>query len=122
MFSEGFMRGRLTLPEVVRLCCERPARLFGLYPRKGAIAPGSDADMVLFDPEIRRMLGKADLHERVDYTPYEGMPLLGAPVLTISRGEIIVANGAFTGKAGRGKYLSRSLPELGAITAGDSAG
>lgn len=108
LFSEGFMKGRLTLPEVVRLCCSRPARLFGL-PGKGEIAVGNDADLVLFDPGVRRTIAHSQLHERVDYTPYEGFSLSGAPVMTFSRGEIIVENGAFSGKSGRGKYIPRTL-------------
>ncbi len=107
LFSEGFMKGRLTLPELVRLCCANPARIFGLHPQKGCIAPGADADLVLFDPAIRKTLTRSDLHENVDYTPYEGMTLQGAPVMTISRGEIIAENGVFSGAAGRGRYLAR---------------
>lgn len=115
MFSEGFMAGRLTLPEVVRTCCLNPARRFGLHNRKGDIAPGLDADLVLFDPDVRWTISRSRLHENVDYTPYEGLAAQGAPVLTISRGEVIVENGSFVGKTGRGKYLSRSLPEYGRI-------
>lgn len=109
LFSEGFMRGRLSLPEVVRLCSTRPAEIFGFGGKKGDLAPGRDADLVLFDPAVRRTLSKVDLHERTDYTPYEGMPLQGVPVMTIARGEVIVENGEFKGKTGRGKYIHRTL-------------
>ncbi|WP_027186924.1 dihydropyrimidinase [Desulfovibrio cuneatus] len=113
MFSEGFMKGRLTLPQVVQACCTRPAKLFGIAPQKGDIAPGADADLVLIDPTVRSSITKAHLHERVDYTPYEGWEVQGAPVLTMARGEVIAENGTFVGKAGRGVYLERGLPKLG---------
>ena len=107
LFSEGFMCGRLTLPEVVRVCCLNPARLFGLEGVKGDIRPGCDADFVLFDPGAERVIAKAQLHENVDYTPYEGMRVRGAPVMTVSRGEVIVENGVFLGEPGRGRFLRR---------------
>lgn len=112
MFSGGFMHGRMTLPEVVRVCCTEPAKVFGLYPRKGAIQTGSDADLVLFDPEVDWVMTHSRLHERVDYTPYEGMSLKGLPVLTVSRGEIVARDGVFLGSRGRGRFLARSLPDL----------
>lgn len=112
MFSEGFMRGRLTLAEVVWACCTNPARVFGLYPQKGALIPGSDADMALFDPDIETTLTKSMLHENVDYTPYEGIKLKGASIMTISRGEVVARNGEFVGTVGRGKFIKRSLPIL----------
>ena len=117
MFSEGFMKERMSLPDMVGLCCVAPAKIFGLYPRKGVLAPGSDADMVLFDPDAEWTLSRSRLHERVDYTPYEGMRLRGAPVLTISRGEIVARDGNFTGTAGRGRFLHCGLPEVIASTA-----
>ncbi|MCD8351479.1 MAG: dihydropyrimidinase [Planctomycetaceae bacterium] len=112
LFSEGFMRGRLPLPDVARLCATNPARIFGLYPKKGVIQPGSDADLVLFDPNITRTINHDHLHERVDYTPYEGMEVRGAPVVTISRGEVVAEGGAFVGEVGRGRFVKRGLPDL----------
>ncbi len=112
LLSEGFMRGRLSLAEVSWLCSTKPARIFGLYPKKGALLPGSDADMVLFDPEIRWTLTKDKLHEHVDYTPYEGMEMLGAPVLTVARGEVVAKQGEFVGREGYGKFIRRSRPDL----------
>ena len=111
MFSK-VAEGELSLGRMVRLCCAEPARLFGLYPKKGVIAAGSDADIVLIDPSIRTALTFEMLHENTDYTPYEGMPLSGYPVMTISRGEIIVENGRFLGQKGRGRFLKRGLPAL----------
>lgn len=111
MFSQ-IAAGRLTLGGLVSLCCANPARLFGLYPRKGVIAEGSDADLVLIDPSKEVTLSHAMLHENTDYTPYEGMPLSGYPVTTLSRGEIIVSGGRFLGAKGRGRFLKRGMPDL----------
>lgn len=107
MFSEGFMKGRLSLPEVVRACCTRPAQIFGLAPRKGDIAPGADADLVLFNAAHPWTVTKALLHENVDYSPYEGFSLTGRPTLTLARGKPVAENGAFTGSEGYGRYLHR---------------
>ena len=105
--------GRLSLEQLVSLCCSNPARLFGMYPKKGVIAVGSDADLVLIDPDVKTTLTHDMLHENCDYTPYEGMHLSGYPVMTISRGEIIVEDGRFLGNKGRGSYLKRGTPILG---------
>jgi dihydropyrimidinase len=108
LFSEGFMRGRLTLSDVVRMTSTRPAEIFGIGDRKGDIAVGKDADLVLFDPERAGTIAHAALHEHVDYTPYEGRAYRGAPVMTIARGEIIAENGVCTAQKGRGRYLKRT--------------
>lgn len=113
LFSEGYKKGRLSLPEVVRLCCTRPAEIFGIAPQKGDIAEGADADFVLFAPDEQWTVQVDALHENVDYTPYEGIQLQGRPVLTVSRGEVIVENGAFVGKKGRGRYLRRKTRPAG---------
>ena len=112
MFAE-ISAGRLTLEQLVTLCCANPARLFGMYPRKGVIAVGSDADLVLIDPEINTKLTHEMLHENCDYTLYEGLPLNGYPVMTLSRGDVIVKDGRFIGNKGRGEFLKRGLPLLG---------
>ena len=111
MFAE-VGAGRLSLERLVTLCCANPARLFGLYPKKGVIAVGSDADLVLFDPELKMSLTLDMLHENCDYSPYEGFPLSGYPVMTISRGEVIVEDRCFIGCKGRGRFLKRGLPKL----------
>lgn len=112
MFSEGVQKGRLTLARMAELCCANPSKLFGLYPRKGVIAAGSDADLAIFDPGKQLTLTKQILHENTDYTPYEGLGINGWPVTTIARGKIVCQNGEFRGKKGRGRYLRRGLPML----------
>jgi dihydropyrimidinase len=107
----GVRAGRLSLNRWVQVCCTNPARLFGLYPRKGSLEPGADADLVLFDPDKKTTLTKSILHEQVDYTPYEGFELCGYPVMTILRGRVIVENGEFCGMPGDGRYLTRQLSE-----------
>lgn len=107
LFSEGFSRGRLSLARLAAVCSTNPARIFGLYPRKGALAPGSDADVVIVDPEKKIVLRNENLHQNVDYTPYEGMELLGYPVMTIQRGQIIMRDGDFVGEKGSGTFLRR---------------
>ncbi len=107
MFSEGVSKGRISINKFVEVVSTNPAKLFGIYPQKGCIAVGSDADLVVIDPEIKKIITKAGLHENVDYTAFEGMEATGYPVMTISRGEIIVENNRFIGKKGRGKFLKR---------------
>ncbi|MDR0487080.1 MAG: dihydropyrimidinase [Treponema sp.] len=102
-------KGRMGLRRFTDLCCANPARLFGIYPQKGVIAPGSDADIVVIDPQKQVTIKSELLHGNADYSAYEGLQTQGWPVLTISRGEVIVRNGEFTGKAGRGKFLKREL-------------
>lgn len=111
LFSEGVMKNRITLNKFVELTSTNPAKLFGLYPKKGTIAIGSDADFVLFDKNIKKTITLADLHENVDYTPYDGFELIGAPVMTISRGEVIVKNNVFIGKKSRGEFIKRTTTQ-----------
>jgi dihydropyrimidinase len=109
MFSEGVMKGRISLNKMVEVCCTNPAKLFGLYPKKGALMPGSDGDIVIIDPEKKVTLTQSMLYSNVDYTAYEGYKLKGYPVMTISRGDIIVKDNEFIGLKGRGRFLKRSL-------------
>jgi dihydropyrimidinase len=103
----GVRAGRISLQRWVEVCSAGPARVFGLYPRKGALVPGADADIVLFDPERQVTLDRTVLHERTDYTPYAGLALCGYPVATLSRGRLIARDGAFLGEVGRGQFLAR---------------
>ncbi len=106
MLSEGVAKGRITLERLVSLLSTKPAQIFGLYPRKGVIREGSDADLVVVDSEERTIRAE-NLHYKVGWTPYEGMKVKGYPILTISRGEIICDNGQVSGKPKRGKFLLR---------------
>ena len=106
-YSEGVARGRLTIERLVDLLATTPARLFGLT-RKGAIEPGRDADLVLFDPAARRTLRASDLHHTSDYTPYEGFELTGAVRSVFVRGRPVIRDGAFVGQRGNGQFVGRT--------------
>jgi dihydropyrimidinase len=105
LFTHGVRTGRIPLERWVAVCCTEPARQFGLAPRKGTLAVGADADVVVFDPEHRVILSAETLHQNVDYCPYEGWEVQGYPVTVLSRGEVIVRDGEFVGKRGRGQFL-----------------
>ncbi|MGD8398679.1 MAG: dihydropyrimidinase [Anaerolineae bacterium] len=105
LYTHGVRAGRLSPERWVDVCCTAPARHFGLAPRKGTLAIGADADVVLFDPERQVTLSATALHQNVDYTPYEGWKVQGYPVTVLSRGEVIVHDGEFVGEAGRGQFL-----------------
>lgn len=107
LYSAGVAAGRIDANLFVALTATNPAKRFGLYPRKGDIAPGGDADIVLWDPEAEWVVRNADLHHRMEYTPYEGTALKGRAVTTISRGEIIVEDGVAKAAPGRGRLMRR---------------
>jgi dihydropyrimidinase len=107
LYDGGVVKNRISVNRFVELTSTSPAKIFGLFPKKGTIAPGSDADIVVFDPNRKLTLSAKTLHHRVDYTPYEGRVVQGATDTVISRGEVIVENGSFKGKAGRGSFLRR---------------
>ncbi len=110
LLFQGVLRGRIGLERFVDLVATAPAKLFGLYPRKGTIAPGSDADIVVFDPSVERTLSAATHHMNVDYSCYEGMRVRGAPELVMQRGKLLVEDGEFKGRPGAGRFLPRSRP------------
>jgi dihydropyrimidinase len=112
LYDGGVRQKRITLNRFVQLVSTAPAKLFGLFPRKGTVAVGSDADLVLFDPNAQTTLSYKTLHMRVDYNPYEGRVVTGHPKTVISRGEVVVEDGNFTGKTGRGKFLKRGTHAL----------
>jgi len=112
MYNEGVRKRGMDICRMVEVCSTAPARIFGLYPKKGTIAVGSDADLVVFDPKRKLRVTHAMLHENVDYTPYEGLELTGYPELTFSRGELIAQDGEFIGTPGRGRFQMRKLGEL----------
>ena len=118
LFSEGVMKGRIDLPRFAALTATNHAKLYGLYPQKGTIAVGSDADLTLWDPKEVRTIRNADLHHGADYTPYEGLKVQGWPVTVILRGEVAVENGALKIATGAGRYLRRKRSTGGVQVAG----
>jgi dihydropyrimidinase len=107
LFSAGVGKGHLSWQRFVEVCATGPARLFGLYPRKGTIAVGSDADLVIYDPNREVTLSYRDLHQQVDYCPYEGRTVRGYPRTVLLRGQVIVKDGRFVGRAGQGRFIPR---------------
>jgi dihydropyrimidinase len=108
VYDGGVRTGRISLNRFVELTSTSPAKIFGLFPRKGTIAPGSDADIVIFDPEKKLRLSAKTLHMNVDYNPYEGREVTGATDTVLSRGRVVIDRGSFTGRAGAGSFLRRS--------------
>jgi len=112
LYHGGVAGKRFNLHRFVQLTATAPAKIFGLFPRKGTIAVGSDADLVLFDPAGRHLISAATHHMRVDYNPYEGLELQGRIVQVVSRGELIVDRGRWLGRAGHGQFLPRRSPAM----------
>ncbi len=112
LFSEGVGRGRLDLNAFVALTATNHAKLYGLYPRKGTIAVGSDADIAIWDPGRETIVSAAMLHDNVGYTPYEGRHLHGWPVTVLSRGRVVVEDGALVAGRGSGAFLPCALSEF----------
>ena len=110
MYQEMVTERGYSLEQFVDLCSSNAAKIMGLYPRKGAIAAGSDADIAVLDPTIKRKVRLEDLHES-DYSPWEGHEITAWPVMTILRGKIMVENGVFMGDPKDGKYLKRAIPK-----------
>jgi len=108
VYDGGVRTGRISLNRFVELTSTSPAKIFGLFPRKGTIAPGSDADLVIFDPEKTMTLRAKTLHMNVDYSPYEGRDITGVTETVLSRGRVIIDAGAFVGRAGAGSFIKRS--------------
>jgi dihydropyrimidinase len=117
LFSEGVMKKRIDLPRFVALTATNHAKAYGLYPRKGSIAIGADADLAIWDPTITRTIRHADLHDGSDYTPYEGLEVTGWPVSTLVRGQLVVDEGRLVAPKGTGTFLPRgrslSVPAAG---------
>jgi dihydropyrimidinase len=106
--SAGVHAGKINANRLVDLACTSPAKMFGLFPRKGTLAVGSDADMVIFDPKAEFVISKSNGLSRSDYTPYEGMKVRGSTWLVLQRGRVIAREGKVMGRPGGGEYLSRS--------------
>ncbi|HEX5448531.1 MAG TPA: dihydropyrimidinase [Gaiellaceae bacterium] len=106
----GVRQGRISLNRMVELLCTNPAKLFGLYPRKGTLAVGSDADIVVFDPEKRITISAKTHHSRSDYNLYEGTEVQGSPEVVLRRGEVIVEGDKLLAKPGSGQFIKRARP------------
>jgi dihydropyrimidinase len=107
LYTQGVRGGRFSLNRWVELCCTNPAKLFGMYPQKGVIAPGSDADIVVWHPDAAYTIAAARQHQRTDYNLYEGMEVTGLPSVVLSRGRVLVQDGQWKGERGGGRFVKR---------------
>jgi dihydropyrimidinase len=101
----GVGAARFSLNRLVQVCCTNPAKLFGLYPNKGTLAVGADADVVVFDPDRKVTLSHKNLQTNCDWSPFEGFELKGYPAVTLSRGRVVAENGKFVGEVGHGRFV-----------------
>jgi dihydropyrimidinase len=108
VYDGGVRTGKISMNRFVELTSTSPAKIFGLFPKKGTIAPGSDADIVVFDPNGKQTLSAKTLHMNVDYNPYEGREVTGTTHTVLSRGKLVIDDGKFVGKAGAGSFIKRS--------------
>jgi dihydropyrimidinase len=108
LWDGGVRKGRISMNRFVEITSTAPAKLFGLYPHKGTIAVGADADLLVWDPEKRHVLSQQTLHMRVDYSPYEGQEVVGGPTHVLSRGKVVIENGKYVGKKGDGRFVKRA--------------
>jgi len=122
LFSEGVGKGRITLNEFVALTATNHARMYGLHPRKGTIAVGSDADLAIWDQDVQVTLTAAMMKDSVGYTPYEGMTVTGWPTTVVSRGRIVVEGGELKVARGSGEFIPRGVPEPVATARPPSSG
>lgn len=109
LYSEGVEKGRITINEFVDMIATQSAKIFGLFPQKGTIAIGSDADIVLFDPTVKRTISAETHHMNVDYNAFEGLEVTGEPISVLVRGEYVIKEKKFVGKLGSGKYIRREV-------------
>jgi dihydropyrimidinase len=107
LLHQAVVDGHLTRRRWIDLACATPARMFGLYPKKGTLAPGADADIVIYDPQAQQTLSAATHHMNVDYSAYEGKQITGRVETVLSRGEPVVEAGSYAGRAGHGRYVPR---------------
>ncbi len=107
LYSEGVAKGRISLSRMVELLCENPARIYGLHPRKGTLAVGADADLVVIDPNLKWTVDGSKMHSNAGYTPYDGMELTGKPVRSLLRGRVLLRDGNLEQQPGCGQYIAR---------------
>ncbi|TCO74803.1 dihydropyrimidinase [Marinisporobacter balticus] len=112
MYTYGVVEKKFDLQRFVQVTSTNAAKIFGMYPKKGTIAVGSDADIVIFDTNVEKTVKQEILHENVDYTPFEGFKLKGYPETTMVRGKVIVENGQFVGEKGYGEFIMRESPMI----------
>ena len=105
VYHDGVNGGRITLPRLVQTMCENPAKIFGLYPKKGTLRVGSDADLVLLDPTVKFTISEQTMHGNADFTLFEGKEVVGAPVFSMQRGEVLIEDGQLKRKQGNAKFL-----------------
>ncbi|WP_336782190.1 dihydropyrimidinase [Paenibacillus illinoisensis] len=121
LYSEGVAKGRISLNQWVDLCSTRASKLFGMFPQKGTLAVGTDADIVIFDPSISREISASTHHMNVDYSAFEGMQVQGCPVTVLCRGDYVIKDRQFAGAAGSGQYVKRAKYDAGAPMPGRQA-
>jgi dihydropyrimidinase len=109
-YHHGVNEGRMSLERFVEVTAEAPAKIFGMYPRKGVLAAGSDADIVIWDPDAKYTIGAATQNMHTDYSIFEGFEVKGNARQVFSRGELVVEGGKFLGAVGRGRYVHREVP------------
>jgi len=105
VYHDGVNGGRITLPRLVQTMCENPAKTFGLYPKKGTLQAGSDADLILFDSSVDFTISAKNMHGNADFTLFEGKKVVGAPVFSMQRGEVIIEDGQLKRKQGQARFL-----------------
>jgi dihydropyrimidinase len=113
LWDGGVRKGRISLNRFVEITSTAPAKIFGLYPHKGTIAIGADADLVIWDPEMKHTLSQKTLHMRVDYSPFEGQQVTGAPAYVLSHGRVVIDHFKYMGKKGDGRFIKRAMFGLG---------
>jgi dihydropyrimidinase len=108
LWDGGVRTGRISMNRFVEITSTAPAKIFGLYPKKGTVAVGADADLLVWDPDRRHVLSEKTLHMRVDYSPFEGKEVIGGPTHVLSHGRVVVEHGQYVGRKGDGKFVKRS--------------
>jgi dihydropyrimidinase len=112
LWDGGVRAGRISMNRFVEITSAAPAKIFGLFPKKGTVAVGADADLLVWDPDKEHVLSQKTLHMRVDYSPFEGRVVRGAASHVLSHGKVVIENGSYMGKKGDGSFLRRSTFSL----------